>query len=96
MLRACPGLGKLHGQPCGIAVVPGRACYCVLHSLLCAAPQDLEQFNDFFIEKEEECIIRTQDLKEQLARAQGDSRSLARVRSAFVDLHGERLQSDPL
>ena len=56
----------------------------------CAVLQDLEQFNDFFIEKEEECIIRTQDLKEQLGRAQGDSRSLARVRSAFVDLHGER------
>ena len=60
-------------------------------AVVCRTMQDLEQFNDFFIEKEEECIIRTQDLKEQLGRvAEGDSRSLARVRSAFVDLHGEQ------
>jgi hypothetical protein len=51
--------------------------------------QDLQQFNDFFIEKEEECIIRTQALEEQLAKAAKDDISfLGRLRSAFVDLHG--------
>ena len=53
-----------------------------------AALQDLQQFNDFFIEKEEECIIRTQALEEQLARAQPGSHT-SKLRSAFVDLHGE-------
>ena len=50
--------------------------------------QDLQQFNDFFIEKEEECIIRTQALEEQLAKAQPGG-NISKLRSAFVDLHGE-------
>ena len=51
--------------------------------------QDLDHFNDFFIEKEEECIIRTQALTEQLPKAEGDRNFSSRLRSAFVDLHGE-------
>ena len=54
------------------------------------ATQDLQQFNDFFIEKEEECIIRTQALEEQLARAQPGA-NVSKLRSAFVDLHGVHL-----
>lgn len=51
--------------------------------------QDLQQFNDFFIEKEEECIIRTQALEEQLSKTdKSDVALLGRLRSAFVDLHG--------
>ena len=52
--------------------------------------QDLQQFNDFFIEKEEECIIRTQALEEQLAKAQPGA-NVSKLRSAFVDLHGVHL-----
>ena len=53
--------------------------------------QDLQQFNDFFIEKEEECIIRTQALEEQLSKTdKSDIALLGRLRSAFVDLHGEK------
>lgn len=52
--------------------------------------EDLQQFNEFFIEKEEECIIRTQALEEQLLKAdKSDVALLGRLRSAFVDLHGE-------
>lgn len=54
------------------------------------ATQDLQQFNDFFIEKEEECIIRTQALEELLAKAQPDA-NVSKLRSAFVDLHGVHL-----
>lgn len=53
----------------------------------CWLSQDLQHFNDFFIEKEEECIIRTQALEEQLANAQPGT-SMSKLRSAFVDLHG--------
>ena len=53
--------------------------------------QDLQHFNDFFIDKEEECIIRTQALEEQLAKLQPDANVSKELRSAFVDLHGECL-----
>ena len=65
---------------------PGGAtgCSCGAFNSL----QDLQHFNDFFIEKEEECIIRTQALEEQLAKAQPGG-NISKLRSAFVDLHGE-------
>ena len=56
----------------------------------CLLQQDLQLFNDFFIEKEEECIIRTQALEEHLAEAAPGS-NVSKLRSAFVDLHGECL-----
>lgn len=59
--------------------------------MLCCLQQDLQHFNDFFIDKEEECIIRTQALEEQLAKLQPDANVSKELRSAFVDLHGECL-----
>ena len=61
----------------------------------CRLSQDLQQFNDFFIEKEEECIIRTQVLEEQLANAQPGT-NMGKLRSAFVDLHGEASSHTPI
>ncbi len=57
---------------------------------MCLHTQDLQQFNEFFIEKEEECIIRTQALEEQLAKVPLGA-SIGKLRSAFVDLHGAHL-----
>ncbi|KAG8075367.1 hypothetical protein GUJ93_ZPchr0006g41705 [Zizania palustris] len=52
---------------------------------------ELDKFNSFFVEKEEEYIIRQKELQDRVARAAGrESREeLMRVRKEIVDLHGE-------
>ena len=78
---------SLHA-PLFLRITTPLRCYCRLS-------QDLQQFNDFFIEKEEECIIRTQALEEQLANAQPGT-NMGKLRSAFVDLHGEASSHTPI
>ncbi|KAK9814479.1 hypothetical protein WJX72_006578 [[Myrmecia] bisecta] len=50
--------------------------------------EDLKRFNDFFMDKEEESIIKLRNLEEQLPRLAGDEERSA-LRTKFVDLHGE-------
>ncbi|KAM0829754.1 hypothetical protein ACQ4PT_066675 [Festuca glaucescens] len=52
---------------------------------------ELDKFNSFFVEKEEEYIIRQKELQDRVARATGmDSREeLLRVHKEIVDFHGE-------
>ncbi|XP_051199984.1 SPX domain-containing protein 1 [Lolium perenne] len=52
---------------------------------------ELDKFNSFFVEKEEEYIIRQKELQDRVARAAGmDSREeLLRVHKEIVDFHGE-------
>ncbi|TKW22515.1 hypothetical protein SEVIR_4G233400v4 [Setaria viridis] len=52
---------------------------------------ELDKFNSFFVEKEEEYIIRQKELQDRVARAAGqDSKEeLMRVRKEIVDFHGE-------
>ncbi|KAG0500529.1 hypothetical protein HPP92_000601 [Vanilla planifolia] len=52
---------------------------------------ELEKFNSFFVEKEEEYIIRQKELQDQVARAAGheSKEEMMRVRKEIVDFHGE-------
>ncbi|KAL6507350.1 SPX domain-containing protein 4 [Orobanche gracilis] len=64
--------------------------------------EELEKFNDFYVDKEEDFIIRFQSLKERIERlkARGNtdgvftwetefSREMMEIRKDFVDIHGE-------
>ncbi|KAJ7521209.1 hypothetical protein O6H91_19G042600 [Diphasiastrum complanatum] len=61
---------------------------------------ELEKFNTFFMEKEEEYVIRLQELKERIEKLQGESRpsgrypsvangELIQIRKDIVTFHGE-------
>uniref|UniRef100_A0A0A9FHR7 SPX domain-containing protein n=1 Tax=Arundo donax TaxID=35708 RepID=A0A0A9FHR7_ARUDO len=52
---------------------------------------ELDKFNYFFVEKEEEYIIRQKELQDRVARAAGreSKEELMRVRKEVVDFHGE-------
>ncbi|KAL6603854.1 hypothetical protein ACP70R_044215 [Stipagrostis hirtigluma subsp. patula] len=52
---------------------------------------ELDKFNSFFVEKEEEYIIHQKELQDRVARAAGreSKEELMRVRKEIVDLHGE-------
>ncbi|KAA8535096.1 hypothetical protein F0562_030099 [Nyssa sinensis] len=50
---------------------------------------ELEKFNTFFVEKEEECIIRLKELQDQVAKAKGWSDEMIKIRKEIVDFHGE-------
>ncbi|XP_062229171.1 SPX domain-containing protein 1-like isoform X2 [Phragmites australis] len=52
---------------------------------------ELDKFNSFFVEKEEEYIIRQKVLQDRVARAAGreSKEELMRVRKEIVDFHGE-------
>lgn len=53
------------------------------------ACQDLDKFNDFFIDKEEDFIIRIQALDDRLECESGqDAKKLGHLRKAYADLHG--------
>ncbi|XP_008792042.2 SPX domain-containing protein 1-like [Phoenix dactylifera] len=49
---------------------------------------ELEKFNAFFVEKEEEYIIRQKELQERVARAESKE-ELMEARKEIVDFHGE-------
>ncbi|OAY72331.1 SPX domain-containing protein 1 [Ananas comosus] len=52
---------------------------------------ELDKFNTFFVEKEEEYIIRQKELRDRVERAVGRDfkDELTRVRKEIVDFHGE-------
>uniref|UniRef100_A0A0A9F0Q3 SPX domain-containing protein n=1 Tax=Arundo donax TaxID=35708 RepID=A0A0A9F0Q3_ARUDO len=52
---------------------------------------ELDKFNSFFVEKEEEYIIRQKELQDRVARAAGreSKEELMPVRKEIVDFHGE-------
>jgi SPX domain protein involved in polyphosphate accumulation len=56
---------------------------------------EIDKFNAFFLEREEEFVIRQRELQERIGRAggpgpgPGPEATLARVRREVVDLHGE-------
>ncbi|CAA0828402.1 SPX domain-containing protein 4 [Striga hermonthica] len=53
--------------------------------------EELEKFNDFYVEKEEEFIIRFQALKERIERVKETefSEEMMKIRKDFVSIHGE-------
>ncbi|XP_010050010.2 SPX domain-containing protein 1 [Eucalyptus grandis] len=50
---------------------------------------ELEKFNAFFVEKEEEYIIRLKELQDRVANSENISRELIKIRKEIVDFHGE-------
>ncbi|KAL2528653.1 SPX domain-containing protein 4 [Forsythia ovata] len=66
--------------------------------------EELEKFNDFYVDKEEEFIIRFQELKERIERVKEKgnrggvfrsdtefSEEMMDIRKDFVDIHGEMI-----
>ncbi|KAL9268069.1 SPX domain-containing protein [Drosera capensis] len=50
---------------------------------------ELEKFNGFFVEKEEEYIIRLKELQERVQYAKGSNELMLKIRKEIVDFHGE-------
>ncbi|KAK4487615.1 hypothetical protein RD792_005731 [Penstemon davidsonii] len=50
---------------------------------------ELEKFNTFFVEKEEEYIIRLKELQDRVAMAKDLKDEMIKIRKEIVDFHGE-------
>lgn len=50
---------------------------------------ELEKFNSFFVEKEEEYIIRLKELQDRVAKAKKSNEEMMKIRKEIVDFHGE-------
>ncbi|KAF3962781.1 hypothetical protein CMV_012747 [Castanea mollissima] len=50
---------------------------------------ELEKFNSFFVEKEEEYIIRLKELQDRVAKAKDFNEEMIKIRKEIVDFHGE-------
>ncbi|GMJ07489.1 SPX domain gene 1, ARABIDOPSIS THALIANA SPX DOMAIN GENE 1 [Hibiscus trionum] len=50
---------------------------------------ELEKFNAFFVEKEEEYIIRLKELQDSVAKAKDSNEETMKIRKEIVDFHGE-------
>ncbi|XP_010533159.1 PREDICTED: SPX domain-containing protein 2-like [Tarenaya hassleriana] len=50
---------------------------------------ELEKFNSFFVEKEEEYIIRLKELKDHVVKAKNSNEELIKIKKEIVDFHGE-------
>ncbi|KAK4265176.1 hypothetical protein QN277_026262 [Acacia crassicarpa] len=51
--------------------------------------RELEKFNTFFVEKEEECIIRLKELQDRVAKGKNSNEEMMKIRKEIVDFHGE-------
>ncbi|GFP94739.1 spx domain-containing protein 1 [Phtheirospermum japonicum] len=50
---------------------------------------ELDKFNAFFLEKEEEYIIRLKELQDRVRRAKDEKVEMIKIRKEIVDFHGE-------
>ncbi|XP_050214798.1 SPX domain-containing protein 1-like [Mercurialis annua] len=50
---------------------------------------ELEKFNTFFVEQEEEYIIRLKELQDRVAKAKDCNEEMIKIRKEIVDFHGE-------
>ncbi|KAL5098574.1 hypothetical protein RYX36_002901 [Vicia faba] len=50
---------------------------------------ELHKFNSFFVEKEEECIIRFKELQDCVAKGKGSNEQMIQIHKDIVDFHGE-------
>ncbi|KAE8658258.1 SPX domain-containing protein 1 [Hibiscus syriacus] len=51
--------------------------------------EELEKFNAFFMEKEEEYIIRLKELQDSVTKANDSNEEMIKIRKEIVDFHGE-------
>ncbi|PRQ46369.1 putative SPX domain-containing protein [Rosa chinensis] len=50
---------------------------------------ELEKFNSFFVEKEEEYIIRLKEIQDSVAKVKHSNEEVMKIRKEIVDFHGE-------
>ncbi|BBH08496.1 SPX domain gene 2, partial [Prunus dulcis] len=50
---------------------------------------ELEKFNSFFVEKEEEYIITLKEIQDRVAKAKHSNEEITKIRKEIVDFHGE-------
>ncbi|KAE9604465.1 hypothetical protein Lal_00031915 [Lupinus albus] len=50
---------------------------------------ELHKFNNFFVEKEEEYIIRLKELRDSVAKVKDNNEEFMKIRKEIVDFHGE-------
>ncbi|KAJ9128854.1 hypothetical protein P3X46_034413 [Hevea brasiliensis] len=50
---------------------------------------ELEKFNTFFVEKEEEYIIRLKELQDRVAKAKDSNEEMIKIWKEIVDFHGD-------
>ncbi|KAL8209368.1 hypothetical protein R6Q57_006100 [Mikania cordata] len=51
--------------------------------------KEIEKFNMFFVEKEEEYIIKLKELQDSVAKAKDSNEEMIKIRKEMVDFHGE-------
>nr|XP_043623649.1 SPX domain-containing protein 1-like [Erigeron canadensis] len=51
--------------------------------------QEVEKFNSFFVEKEEEYIIKLKELQDSVKKAKDSNEEMIKIRKEIVDFHGE-------
>lgn len=51
--------------------------------------QEVEKFNSFFVEKEEEYIITLKELQDSLMKSKDSNEEMIKIRKEIVDFHGE-------
>ncbi|KAF2610397.1 hypothetical protein F2Q70_00009001, partial [Brassica cretica] len=51
--------------------------------------EELDKFNSFFVEKEEEYIIRLKELKDQVGKENNSNEEMINIKRDIVDFHGE-------
>lgn len=51
--------------------------------------QEVEKFNSFFVEKEEEYIITLKELQDSVMKSKDSNEEMIKIRKEIVDLHGE-------
>ncbi|GAX75635.1 hypothetical protein CEUSTIGMA_g3079.t1 [Chlamydomonas eustigma] len=56
---------------------------------MAALNEDLARFNNFFIDKEEDAVIKLQDMSDQLMSQQATREHLLQIKQRLVDFHGE-------
>ena len=61
------------------------------HGFVMTLNEDVQQFNELFIEKEEESVIRLRSLEDAAEGAQHSMEATGKVFKRYVDFHGEML-----
>lgn len=56
---------------------------------VCLLEDEVEKFNAFFVEKEEEYVIKWKELQDRVAKAEDSNDELMKVGREVVDFHGE-------
>ncbi|PWA99880.1 hypothetical protein CTI12_AA001830 [Artemisia annua] len=51
--------------------------------------KEVEKFNSFFVEKEEEYIIKLKELQDSVMKARDSNEEMIKIRKEIVDFHGE-------